>query len=139
MAADQGDAEAQLALGGMYAAGLGVPEDYVSAHMWFNLAAARGNEDAAKMRERVAKLMNQAQIAEAQRLAREWAPQETRWIRPFPPSGSEWVFRIGRSRDIRFCCGLGLIARVSFEHWRLSMSVMRSRTDSQRMHRHFRV
>ncbi len=38
----------------------GVPQDYVQAHMWFNLAAAT------KALDTVAKRMTPAQIAEAQ-------------------------------------------------------------------------
>ena len=71
--AEQGDASAQTNLGVMYAAGLGVPQDYVSAHMWFNLAAATGDEEARKVRELVAARMTREQIAEAQARAREWA------------------------------------------------------------------
>jgi hypothetical protein len=48
--------------------------DYALAHMWFNLAAAQGLEPAAKARDDVAKLMTPAQLAEAQKLAREWRP-----------------------------------------------------------------
>ncbi len=47
----------------------------LQAHMWFSLAAARGGGDYAKVRDQVAKLMTPAQIAEAQRLAREWKPR----------------------------------------------------------------
>jgi TPR repeat protein len=43
LAADQGDANAQNALGHFYAAGLGVPRDEVAAYMWFSLAAAQGD------------------------------------------------------------------------------------------------
>ena len=57
----------------MYATGRGVPQDYVTAHMWLNLAAATGNEDARKAREIVAASMTREQIAEAQARAREWA------------------------------------------------------------------
>ena len=38
--ADQGHAFAQIALGGMYRNGFGVPQDYLQAHLWCNLAAA---------------------------------------------------------------------------------------------------
>jgi uncharacterized protein len=71
-AADQGDLAAQVVLGGMYERGNGVPQDYVLAHMWLNLAAAQGNEGAATLRNLVATKMTPAQIAEAQKLAREW-------------------------------------------------------------------
>ncbi len=72
MAAEQDLAEAQLNLGAMVAKGQGVPQDYVQAHMWFNLAGAQGRDQATEARDIVAKYMTPAQIAEAQKLAREW-------------------------------------------------------------------
>jgi TPR repeat protein len=65
------------ALGLTYANGEGVPQDYVLAHMWFNLAEARSNHPmmekiAGELRDETAKRMTPAQIAEAQKLAREW-------------------------------------------------------------------
>ena len=75
-AADQGHVLAQYDLGTIYAKGQGVPQDYVSAHMWYSLAAAKGLTDAAKERDMVASQMTAAQIAEAQRLASEWKPQK---------------------------------------------------------------
>ena len=74
-AADQGYAHAQYNLGVMYDKGLGVPQDYVQAHMWYNLAATRGLKLGRKSRDSLAKQMTPAQIAEAQRLAREWKPK----------------------------------------------------------------
>jgi TPR repeat protein len=71
-AADQGDAAAQYALSLMYAKGQGVPEDYASAHKWSNLAAAAGHEQARSHLEKLGAFMQKEQIAEAQRLAREW-------------------------------------------------------------------
>ena len=41
--AEQGDTFAQFNLGLMYYKGEGVPEDYVRAFAWFNLAAAQGS------------------------------------------------------------------------------------------------
>jgi len=72
LAAEQGHASAQYNLGIMYYNGEGVPQDYVQAHMWWNLAASKGNENGRKNRDIVAKKMTPTQIAEAQRLAREW-------------------------------------------------------------------
>ena len=72
MAADQGDANAQYDLGILYAKGRGVLRDYVQAHMWASLAAAQNQENATKLRDFLAELMTPEQIAEAQRLAREW-------------------------------------------------------------------
>ena len=75
-AAEQGDATAQFNLGTDYAKGQGVPQDYVLAHMWLNLAAAQGTEGAVKNRDIVAKKMTTDQLAEAQRLARDWQPKQ---------------------------------------------------------------
>ena len=73
-AAEQGYADAQNALGVSYDHGEGVPRDILRAYMWFNLAAAQGNEQAARNREVAALRMSSEQIAEAQRLTREWKP-----------------------------------------------------------------
>ncbi len=73
--AEQGDADAQFNLGVMYRIGHGVPEDFVRAHLWANLAAAQGDEPARKYRDRLATRMTTAQLAEAQRLARKWKPK----------------------------------------------------------------
>jgi TPR repeat protein len=50
----------------------GVPLNVVLAHMWFNLAAAQGSADAANFRDEIAADMSPEQVAEAQRLAKEW-------------------------------------------------------------------
>jgi len=88
-AAEQGDTNAQLMLGLMYHLGQGVPQDYVQAHLWFNLAAAQGYSEAGANRDRVTNLMTPAQVAEAQRLAREWRP------RPETSSGPDGPMRTG--------------------------------------------
>jgi TPR repeat protein len=101
-AAEQGDAVAhQYNLGIVYANGRGVPQDYATAvglvarakigvmyyrarvsrrtmsprTLWLNLAAVSGDKDAVKLRDMVAAQMTPAQIAEAQKLAREWKPK----------------------------------------------------------------
>ncbi len=75
-AAVQGNASAQFNLGFMYSKGRGVLRDYVQAHKWIILAAAQGDEDARKARDILAEQMTPVQIAEAQRLAREWKPKQ---------------------------------------------------------------
>jgi TPR repeat protein len=79
--ANQGSAVAQNNLGSMYASGQGVTRNYVQAHMWYSLAEQRflaseseRREIAIKNRNDVAAKMTTAQIAEAQKLAREWKP-----------------------------------------------------------------
>ena len=59
-------------LGMMYSIGRDVPVDLVSAHKWFNLAAMKGNADAVRLRREVADQMSDAEIAAAQRAARDW-------------------------------------------------------------------
>jgi len=78
LAAEQGESAAQTKLGLLYEQGRGVLQDYVQAHMWVNLAAAQNQEDATKYRNALAKKMTSEQIAEAQRLAREWLAQHQR-------------------------------------------------------------
>ena len=72
--AENGDAKAEFDLGSAYRNGHGVPQDYATAHMWFNLAAASGDKDALENRDLIASKMTPGQIAEAQRLARDWKP-----------------------------------------------------------------
>ena len=74
LAAEQGLDRAQYWLGTMYSGGLGVPQDFVRAHMWMNLAAAQGLEVARILREAIEGIMTRNQVAEAQRLARNWRP-----------------------------------------------------------------
>ena len=47
-----------------------VPTDFVLAHMWLNIAAANGHEDAALGRDALELLMSAADVARATRLAR---------------------------------------------------------------------
>ena len=69
--AEQGNALAQSNLGFMYEKGVGVLQDPVYAHMWWNIAASSGNKVAVKNRDIIAKRMTPADISTAQKLARE--------------------------------------------------------------------
>ena len=73
--AEQGDARGQLNLGTMYDTGLEVLKDPAVAYMWYNLAGAQGQKMAGENRDRLEKQMTPTQVAEAQRLAREWKPK----------------------------------------------------------------
>jgi TPR repeat protein len=75
LVAEQGDVDAQYSLGLMYAKGEGVPRDYVQAYKWWSLAATKGEERSRRDKEKISKLMSREQIAEAQRLSREWRPK----------------------------------------------------------------
>jgi|SRR5579872_4581 len=88
----------QYNIGVMYASGRGTAQDYVRALMWFTLAAAFGDTkppgplgiklfDTSKLtaleqRDRLMALMTSEQIAEAERLAREWRPHFVVTIEP---------------------------------------------------------
>ncbi len=79
-AAEEGYAKAQVLFGNMYLQGYGVPQDYVQAHMWFDVAASRlppgkQRDLAAEARDLVGRFMTSTQIAEAEKLAREWRPK----------------------------------------------------------------
>lgn len=72
LAADQGHGGAMFMLGRLYHTAHGVAQDFVRAHMWYNLATAYGYHEGKKWRDRLAEDMSPSQIAEAQKLAREW-------------------------------------------------------------------
>jgi len=73
--AEKGNASAQFNLGLMYAQGRGVPQDFVHAHMWSNLAASKLRGDdaqvAAQRRDIIERGLSTAQVARAQEMARQ--------------------------------------------------------------------
>jgi TPR repeat protein len=91
-AANKGNSRAQFWLGKMYEGGDGVPQDYVQAYKWYDIAAATVGIEAERLpatanpstaldnqyeidaRDNVAKGMTPSQISAAQKLAREWKP-----------------------------------------------------------------
>jgi TPR repeat protein len=80
-AAEQNDGRAQFSLGACYYNGQGVTKDYVEGYKWWLLAAAQGNERASNGITMLEGLMSRDQIAEGQRLARDFKPREV------PPAG----------------------------------------------------
>ena len=69
----RGNIEALYDLGVAFSTGShGCYCDLIEAHKWFNIAAARGHEEAAWCRADVSEEMTAREIAEAQRRAREW-------------------------------------------------------------------
>ncbi len=88
-AAEQGNAKAQHNLGLMYGTGNGVPKDYVEAHKWYNLAAAahasaESQKAWARVRDSLEKEMTPQQVADAQKLAREWQAAFEKRVPPRP-------------------------------------------------------
>lgn len=66
------DGESMYMLGLKYSTGADRPLDLVEAHKWFNLAALNGYADAKINRKELSEQMSSAEIANAQRAAREW-------------------------------------------------------------------
>jgi hypothetical protein len=71
-----------------------VPQDYICAHMWFSLAAARGVQRAVTTLNMAEQKMTLAQITEAQKLARDWKPATQ------PPP--RWRNALGLLSDLAF-------------------------------------
>jgi TPR repeat protein len=90
-AAEQGHPVAQMGLAFLYESGDGVPQDFIQAHKWYNLSASQN------MRERLAKRMTVAQIAEAQRLASAWQPRRKAVFDPNLP----WEFEQAPAAELR--------------------------------------
>jgi TPR repeat protein len=65
----------------MYHNGEGVPRDYVQAHMWFSIAGENGIEEVTRNLDIVTKKMTSTQVADAQRLAREWLQKQNHPLR----------------------------------------------------------
>ncbi|QCI78938.1 sel1 repeat family protein [Hankyongella ginsenosidimutans] len=76
-AARSGKPDALYDLGLSYALGRGVEPNLIEAHKWLNLAAMKGVKAAQTVRAELAAEMSACEIAEAQRMAREWL-SETR-------------------------------------------------------------
>jgi TPR repeat protein len=56
----------------MYETGSVVSKDLVTAYMWYNLAAARGDPKFRINRDQLEKQMTPQQVADGQKLSREW-------------------------------------------------------------------
>ena len=79
-AAEQEFGPAQNALGLCCSKGNGVPKDYVEPYKWFDLAAAKGGQLTDDARVSIAmaeQYLTPEQVAQAQRLAREFKPRKT--------------------------------------------------------------
>jgi TPR repeat protein len=77
-AAEQGNDIAQCSLGECYELGSGVQKDDVEAYRWYSLAAAKGDKFAKKYLTDIADRMTPEQIAEGQKLAKEFVPKKVK-------------------------------------------------------------
>ncbi len=72
LSAEQGKPGAQYSLAWLYHEGWGVPKDHVKAYKYAHLAAEQGDGNGTELRAFIEGRISPEQIAEAQRLAREW-------------------------------------------------------------------
>lgn len=78
LSAEQGNENAQYALGYSYYFGSRIgrlQKDLVQSYKWFSLAADRGYEDGARMRDKLIGMMAPEDVAKAKALASEWQPK----------------------------------------------------------------
>jgi len=73
-AAENGHEMAGYRVAFMYLRALGVSKkkNYIQAYRWFAISAQRGIGDAAEWRDKIVEEMNEEELAEAERLVREW-------------------------------------------------------------------
>ena len=71
-AAEQGQPRAQTFLGILYIKGRSVAQDMVTGQMWLTIAAAQGDLLGRQVSENNAKEMSEAQVAEAEKRAKDW-------------------------------------------------------------------
>ncbi|MCP9453695.1 MAG: sel1 repeat family protein [Nitrospira sp.] len=71
-AAEAGHAKAMVVLGRFFEQGHGVTKDHGQAYLWYNLAAARGLEEGARQRDRLARQMTVTQLTNAQHQTKTW-------------------------------------------------------------------
>jgi len=71
-AARSGDPASQYMLGQLYQEGLGAPKDYVQAHMWYDLAASKGQDRAEEAMRTLERYMTSGQIADARIMTTRW-------------------------------------------------------------------
>lgn len=76
----QGDADAQYRLGVAYLKGVGMPQDFIVAYTWLNLAASQGIPAAAQRRDELMQRMTPSQLEQGQGLSRDYYQQ---YVAPF--------------------------------------------------------
>lgn len=58
--------------------GVGLPQNYLDAHMWFNLSGSQGNKKAIKNRNRLERKMSPEQTGGTQKMAKRWMPNKSK-------------------------------------------------------------
>ena len=114
--ADAGETKSMLALGRLYLQGLGVPQNYIQAHMWFNLAASRGEAAAMTERDALAAKLTPEVLTEAQNLALAWQPGNVQRPASAAPTRTTEGVEIGEVfRDCATCPELVVVPAGSYQ------------------------
>jgi TPR repeat protein len=71
-AANQGLVDSQIAIAQIYLDGTSIPKNDIEAYLWFNLAAAAGDEEASLTRDKLGRHMSREEISVAQERSRLW-------------------------------------------------------------------
>jgi TPR repeat protein len=75
--ANGGDTRAMLVMAMMNDRGEGVPKDATQAHMWANIGSAYDDEKCKNLRDQLEQKLSRAEIAESNRMSREWFTRYT--------------------------------------------------------------
>ena len=75
--AEQGNVEAQVLLAALFLTGEGVKKDETAAYMWLSVEGSRGDADTKRLRDILSRHMSSEQIANAEKLAKEWKPKRS--------------------------------------------------------------
>ena len=71
-AAEQGQAEAQLLLGTLFFFGEGVPQSYVTAFAWCDIAETSGQSDASECHDAALEHMTPSEMAKSFKIVTDW-------------------------------------------------------------------
>src|SRR5262249_54832916 len=74
-AAERGITDSQYNLAILYERGSGEPKNYTEAYKWFALAAKAGDLEAANKRDDIAAQLDQATVAAAELVVKNWKPE----------------------------------------------------------------
>lgn len=68
----------QYFLGVMHLSGEGVLQDFLRAHMWFNIASSHGHKKAHEHLKKLTTEIGPKQVGEAQKMARHWVERNSK-------------------------------------------------------------
>lgn len=93
---DVRDSQYNLAI--LYARGLGIPRNLVESYKWFDVAARKGDTDAASKRDQVARRLSPGELTQAREIAQKFRPRKAPEVANSvtPPQGG-WSLQAPRA------------------------------------------